>query len=491
MARIKVVWTGEGTYPYATGGVSTWADILIKELKNIDFILMPIMMHPYMQAKYEIPPNVVDTVNVPLWGTEEPTEYIRNIEFSRIYKAKIKTQEHKDIARFEPILIKLLNHIYQKEEDFEGLGYALVEFYDYFLEYDYYEIFRSEEVWEIYKHYLIEHYKDQKNKLPTVFDMIEGLRYLFRFFISLLPELPKADIYHSSAAAFCGLPCIIAKIKHKSKFLLTEHGIYIREQYLFASRNQTPIKTKEFLLGLIKTVSRLNYHFADVISPVCEYNKRWERKWGAQEEKIKTIYNGIDVLKFQRFEVEREKRPSVVMVARVDPLKDVETFIRCCGIVAKRVHNVHFKLYGPEVDKEYMLQCKMLVKELGIESNFSFMGPTSNPARAYNEADVVMLTSISEAFPFAVIEAMACERVVVSSDVGGTKEVLEGYGFIVKPKDYEEFSKYVIYLLENPQFAKELGRRARGRILNGFTIEDMVDNYWKLYRELYESRQNA
>ncbi len=484
MARIKVVWTGEGTYPYATGGVSTWADILIKELKNIDFILLPIMMHPYMQAKYDIPPNVVDIINVPLWGTEEPVEYIRNIRFSRIYQAKVNTQKFKDIKRFEPILLKVLNHIYKREEDLDGLGEALYAFYNYFLEYDYYEIFRSPEVWEIYKGYLIEYYRGVKENPPKVFDMVEGLRYLFRFFISLLPELPKAEIYHSSAAAFCGLPCIIAKKRHKSKFLLTEHGIYIREQYLFASRQHLPLRTKEFLLGLITTVSKLNYHFADVISPVCNYNKRWEIKWGVPPKKIHTIYNGIDVLKFRRFEVERDKRPTVVMVARLDPLKDIETYIRCAKIVAEAIPDVHFKMYGPKVDEEYYQKCEALVRELGVERNFSFMGPTSNPARAYNEADVVMLTSISEAFPFAVIEAMACEKVVVSSDVGGTKEVLEGYGYIVKPKDYEAFSKYVIYLLKNPEYTQELGRRARRVILKGFQISHMVEHYWKMYRAL-------
>ncbi|NPA03352.1 MAG: DUF3492 domain-containing protein [Epsilonproteobacteria bacterium] len=490
MARIKVVWTGEGTYPYTTGGVSTWADILIKELKNIDFILLPIMMHPYMHAKYEIPPNVVDTINVPLWGTEEPVEYIRNIKFSRIYQAKLNTQRNKDIKTFEPILLKILNHIYKKEEDLEGLGEALYQFHLYFQKYDYYEIFRSEEVWNIYKEYLLNHYANETKNPPKMFDMIEGLRYLFRFFITLLPELPKAEIYHSSAAAFCGLPCILAKKKHKSKFLLTEHGIYIREQYLFASRQQLPLRTKEFLLGLITTVSKLNYHFADVISPVCNYNKRWETRWGVKEEKIETIYNGIDILKFKPFQVEKEDRPTVVMVARIDPLKDVETFIRCAKIVSKTIPDVHFKLYGPVADKEYYEQCVELAKELKVEDNFSFMGPTSNPARAYNEGDVVMLTSISEAFPFAVIEAMACEKVVVSSDVGGTKEVLEGYGFIVKPKDYEEFSKYVIYLLQNPEITQEIGKKARRVIVGGFKTEDMVENYWQMYRRLYQAYQD-
>ena len=484
MARIKVVWTGEGTYPYATGGVSTWADILIRELRNIDFVLLPIMMHPYMQTKYDLPPNVVDVINVPLWGTEEPTEYIKNIAFARIYQAKLKTHYELDIARIEPILRNLLEHIFRLREDLDALGEDLVRLYDYFNEYDYYEVFRSQEVWQIYKEFMLQYYKNTEQNPPTVFDLVEGLRYLFRFFIAILPELPKADLYHSSAAAFCGLPCIIAKKKYGSKYLLTEHGIYIREQYLFASRRQLPLRTKEFLLGLITLVSKLNYHFADVISPVCNYNKRWEMKWGVPEEKIYTIYNGIDVLKFKKISIKRDKRPTVVMVARFEALKDIETFIRCAKIVAQQIPNVHFKLYGPKVDEEYYQKCMHLVNELEVYDNFSYMGPTTNPVAAYNEADVVMLTSISEAFPFVVIEAMACEKVVVSSDVGGTREVLEGYGIIVKPKDYEAFAKGVIAILSNPKRAQKLGKAARQAILNGFTTEDMVNNYWNLYKKM-------
>ena len=490
MGRIKVVWTGEGTYPYVTGGVSTWADLLVHELKNIDFIIMPIEMSPYNTLKFDIPENVVDLIGIPLWGTEEPVEYIKKIQFSKIYRAKVKTEHTESIKKLKPILISLLQHIYRQKEDLEELGEYLYQFYEYFQEYDYYETFRKEEIWYIYEEFYMNHFKNQKKDIPTLFDMIEGLRYIFRFFITLLPTLPEAPIYHSSAAAFCGLPCIIAKKKFKSKFLLTEHGVYVREQYLFSSRNKVPYRTKEFLLGLISTISKLNYHFADVVAPVCNYNKRWEVKLGVEPEKVHTIYNGIDIEKYQNLNFEKEGRV-VVMVARIDPLKDIETYIETAGLVLKEMPDVIFKLYGPVVDEKYYHRCRKLVKKLGIENNFIFAGKTSSPQNAYNEADVVMLTSISEAFPFVVIEAMACEKVVVSSDVGGTKEVLEGYGFVIKPKDYQEFAKKVIYLLENPDIAQQMGREAREKILLGFTIEDMVENYEELYKTLYLEYKNG
>ena len=486
MSRIKVAWTGEGTYPYMAGGVSVWADILIHELKNIDFVLIPIQMHPYVKLKFDIPPNVVNIINVPLWGAEEPIEYVRNVNFSSIYESKVRTDASDNIDKIKPIIILLLDHIFRKKEDLDALGEAIVVFYEYFHEFDYYQTFRKEELWNIYKNYVVEYYKDVEEDIPTVFDMAEGLRYLYRFFISLLPELPEAHIYHSSAAALSGLSCIVAKKKFGSKFLLTEHGVYIREQYLAASRNQMPYRSKEFLMGLITLVSKLNFHYADIVSPVCNYNARWEKKWGVDEHKIQTIYNGIDTNKFLKFNVEKEtNRPIVVMVARIDPLKDIETFIRTAQIVAKEIPNVLFKLYGPMVDEKYYKYCESLIKKFDVENNFSFAGSTSSPESAYNEGDVVMLTSISEAFPFVVIEAMACEKVVVSSDVGGTKEVLENYGYVVKPKDYKEFADKVIYVLRNPEIAQQMGLDARESILNGFTIEDMVANYSRVYKRLY------
>lgn len=487
MSRIKVVWTGEGTYPYSTGGVSTWADALVHELTNIDFVLIPIQMHPYIKLKFNIPANVVDVINIPLWGTEEPIEYIRNIESSEIYATKIKTRHAYKIAELEETVIIVLDHVFRKMENFDLLGDALYKFYEYFHEYDYYETFREEALWEIYKQYIMKHYENIEEDIPTVFDMIEGLRYLYRFFISLLPKLPKAPIYHSSAAAFCGLSCVIAKKKFGSKFLLTEHGVYIREQYLAASRNQMPYRTKEFMMGLITTVSKLNYHFADIVSPVCIYNSRWEKRWGVDEKKIEVIYNGIDTNIYKAIPQEKKnERPTVIMVARIDPLKDIETFIKTAQLVAKEIPDVLFKLYGPVVNEKYYHHCEDLVRELGIEHNIFFAGSTNKPQEAFNEGDVVLLTSISEAFPFVVIEAMACEKVVISSDVGGTKEVLEGFGFVIKPKDYQGFADKVIYVLNNPEIARDMGIDARESILNGFTIEDMVRNYGRLYRELYD-----
>ncbi len=488
--RIRVVLTAEGTYPYSAGGVSTWAHILIEELKEVDFTLLPIKMNPFLKMKFTLPKNVVDIITVPLWGILDPSEFTKEISFSDIYRAKLKSKQAKLQKKFIPILNTIIDYIYEREKDLDYLGDVLVDFHNYFDEFDYHEIFVSDEIWQAYKKKMGQIHLDCDQDIPTVSDLVEGLRFLYRFFITLLPPIKKAEVYHSSAAAFCGLPCILAKKKFGSKFLLTEHGIYIREQYLFASREKIPLRTKEFLMGLITLVSKLNYVYADVISPVCNYNQRWELQWGAKKEQLKTIYNGIDVDRFKPMKEYRiDKNPTVVMLARIDPLKDIETYINTCHLVAKKIPNVLFKLFGHSTSAEYYEKCKSLVKKLKVEKNFSFEGATSNAPAAYNQGDVVMLTSISEAFPFAVIEGMACEKIVISSDVGGTAEVLKDYGYIVKPKAYEEFAKHTIDILNNLPKYREMEIEARQKILNRFTVEDMVDNYYDTYSELFQQFQ--
>jgi len=470
--KMKVCWTGEGTYPYFTGGVSTWTDLLISNSKNIDFIVMPLQITPFDIVKFNLPKNVTELIGIPLWNNSESSET----------KNKIVSQN--SVEKFIIIFINLLEHIYKIKDDMEELGENLYQFYEYFQKYNFYETFYDKKVWDVYKDFFDNYFKNESEDIATLFEMVDFLRHIFRFFIMLLPTVPYADIYHSSAAAFCGLPCIIGKKKYKSKFLLTEHGIYLREQYLSFSRTQTPYRTKEFLMGLITTVSKLNYYFSDKISTVCEYNSRWELQLGVDKSKIKTIYNGVDTDKYKQLDVEKNNRPIVVMVARIESLKDIKTFIYCADLVRKDIKNVLFKLYGPIVNEEYYQECNNLVKELALEDNFIFAGNTDSPELAYNEGDVVMLTSISEGFPFVVLEAMSCEKVIISSDVGGTKEVLEGFGYVVKPKDYKEFANKAIYVLKNKKIAKEMGNNARKRVLNGFKIEDMIENYKKLYRDL-------
>jgi hypothetical protein len=177
-----------------------------------------------------------------------------------------------------------------------------------------------------------------------------------------------------------------------------------------------------------------------------------------------------------------------VSVARIDPLKDLETFLRVADLVRQHIPSVQFLHYGPVADREYDKTVKALHRDLNLGNTVKFMGTTDNPAEAYNQADVVLLTSISEAFPYSVVESLMCGKPVVSTDVGGVKEALEGVGLLARPKDIEGLADATLRLLNLDAPARqELEAACRDRALNRFTIDAALEGYRRTYVTLAEA----
>lgn len=472
---LSVLMTTEGTYPHSAGGVSTWCDALLRNTPDIRWTLLPLIMNPHIEQKFDVPPNVRKMLSVPLWGIEEPAEFISDIPFAQLYDRKRRTS-NADIEReFVPLFNELLRVICSDPSDSETFGRVLVALEDYFRVYDYNETFKSRPVWEAFKSY--------PHKDPTLFDLTECLRWLYHFLIVLNVRVPRVSVTHATAAAFCGIPCITAKVRHGTPMLLTEHGVYLREQYLFLSRFRRLFFCKQFLLNLITAVTRANYHFADIIAPVCHYNTRWEVAHGTPQQKIRVVYNGVDPDLFRPVP-KLHGELHVVATARIDPLKDIETLIRVAAHIKRTHPRAKFSVFGAVADEPYYQRCLALRKQLHVDDTVSLGTAIDNVVEAYRDADVVLLTSISEAFPYSVIEAMACEKAVVASDVGGVGEALEGCGVLVKPRDDEAFAIEVARLLDNPSLRLRLGTRARARVIEEFRLDHSIGKYLDLYRGL-------
>ena len=100
--------------------------------------------------------------------------------------------------------------------------------------------------------------------------------------------------------------------------------------------------------------------------------------------------------------------------------------------------DVRFLLYGaaPPGNERYHALCMELYDELGLANNVSFEGFSSNILEAYARANLVVLSSISEGFPFSTLEAMLCGRAVVATAVGGVAEqITADCGRVVRPRD--------------------------------------------------------
>ena len=380
-------------------------------------------------------------------------------------------------------------------EDVTRYGETICALHRYFQTYDYKVTFRAEPVWELFKEEMLRTYRegrDAPDERPSVFDLTTGLRWLYNFLMPLNVPLPQVDIVHSSISSFAGLAGVIARLERGTPFLLTEHGVFIRERYIAVSTSEFTPFTKRFLIHLFAFITRLNYAYADRIAPVCDFNIRWESLWGGRRENITTIYNGVDADVF----VPREKpegtrgRPTVVAVARVMPIKDIKTMIRAAALVLERIPAALFLVYGSlAADPNYVKECRTLIEEMGLEETFTLAGFHSNPAEIYNEGDISALSSLSEGFPYTVLESMSCGRPVVATDVGGVREALEGFGVLAPPRNPQALADGIVRLLEEDDLRHQLGRLAREEVLAKFRLSSFIEAYRDVYRELASSEQ--
>lgn len=480
--KIKVMLTTEGTYPFHQGGVGTWSDTIVKNVKDIEFSVYSIIMNPFVTQKFSLPSDV-KLIKLPLWGTEEPGEHLEN-PFSEVFLSKERTTDNiikeKFIQDFSGMIKCIL---YNNRNPVESAGFIL-NLYEYFQNYEYKQSFKSEITWETYKEIVMEYARaNQKTvSMPNMFSMIQSLGWIYRFMNILNTSIPKVDVCHSSAAGFCGLPCVISKLKNKSTYMLTEHGVYLREQYLSLAHRNYPSFLSSFLMKMIHFVTDLNYYYADQISPVCNYNTRWEKELGVDQKKIKVIYNGVNAKIFSpKKNMGSSDEIKVVIVARIDPLKDIETLIKAADIVVGSRKKVKFIVYGSVSVPVYYEKCVDLVKKLGLEEKFIFAGHTSDVPSAYTSGDIIALSSISEAFPYSVVEAMMSGKPVVATDVGGVNEALGDAGILVSPRDHEEMAGAIIKLIDDPLLRETLGQESRERAVNYFNIDRMIENHMRSY----------
>jgi len=490
----------EGSYPYSGGGVSTWAHILCNELKEeIDFVLFAVTGSPQVTAKYKISENVTDIIHIPLWGSEEPSKYFNaKVPFSQHVLKKSRTDKRIIRKLFVPLFRDFLKVFKDPYCDTDEISEIIYGFWKYFQHFDYKKTMREPVLWLEFKQIILEEFDNSiaSNKLrseePKVLDLTNAMRWFYHFLMPLAAPIPSVDVTHSTLAGFPALAAIAARYEYGTASLVTDHGVYMRERLINLGSSEMPFFSKKFLTDLSTLVTRAVYGSANQISPVTLANKEWEMKFEAEEKKIKPIYNGVDADRFRPTPKPEhtENQPTVIAVANVFPLKDIETMIKTCHFVRKEINNVKFIVYGSlDIDKEYVQKCRSLVHKLDLEDYFELAGFHDKPHMIFNEGDISILTSISEGFPYTIIESMSCGRPVVATDVGGISEALEGCGFLCKPRDPEGIADSVIKLLTDDDLRIEMGRKARERVLLNYTTELSVEAYLNTYKTLSEEKK--
>jgi len=462
----------EGTYPYAVGGVSSWCDAVIGRLADIEWDILAIVAGgKRMHQNFTLPPNAHLLRPIELWSEGLPPRRL--------------SRRRKGVG--EQLPTQLLHGLMPWEGDLHELTSGLVR-----ARYRPQAIrreFRDRYAWQQYLRALaVVLDETHSHSAPApMYDALDAARlYQTLYWIArtAAAPTPRCDLLHSTAAGWSAIPALVHKAVFGTPLLLTEHGVYVREAYLASVRDRSASAAQRHMsTRLALGLTRAAYAAADVITPVTDANAAWERGLGVDDRKIRVIPNGLDP-RGDPTPAPNAKR--VIAMGRIDPLKDVQTMMLVADEVTRRVPDARFEYWGPASPGEemYARACTRMRERLGLGERFQFMGRTSDPDSVISSGDIVLMTSISEAMPMTLLEAMAQGRPTVSTSVGGVPGVMRGCGITAPPGDVHELAAAVATLLRNPDLAARLGRRGYERVRRCYTLEQCVDSYGRLIGEL-------
>lgn len=476
---MRVALITEGTYPHARGGVSVWCDQLVRGMPQHRFDLFALVASGSEPLRWDLPANVDRLVTTPLWGPTHGGRTRRTVRrsfepvFTRFLAAVGPHGSGAAMARS----LQELHHFAQAG----SLGSSLLT--DRCLD-------------ELLAHMLttLDGGRPLEGPVPapTVSDALMALHMIEHYLRPLSSPVPDVDLCHSAAN---GLGCLVAmgaKWHHGTPFVLTEHGIYLRERLLAHGPGTMAHSSRQFILGFIRRLTQASYRLADVVSPGSDYNKRWEVAEGVERLRIQRIHNGIEPSLFAG-DVAEPDDPVVTWIGRVNPLKDLKTLLRSFARVVAEVPGARLRIFGvaPKGDEGYLAECQALLTDLGLQGSATFEGGIDDAADAYHAGQVVMLTSISEGFPYAVIEAMACARPSIATDVGGVSEAVVDASLLAPARDDEALAAICIDLLADADRRRMLGARGRQHVLDHFTLENCVGSHALLYDSVVRAEHPA
>lgn len=265
---------------------------------------------------------------------------------------------------------------------------------------------------------------------------------------------PTPHQYGAIAAAAGGVPIVVH----------TKHG-----------RNQLRTARSRLL-------ERLAGRLTDVVVPVSADSAEVARTTeGVPGERIQVIRNGIAIGPA----VARQGAAGwrIVHVARLNEVKDQRTLLRAVRLLADVHPEVRLHLVGDGEEREALEQ---LTDELRLREQVRFHGFTDDVRPYLADADLFVLSSVSEGIALTLLEAMAASLPVVATDVGGNREVVVPgeTGLLVPPADPAALAEAIAALLGEPARAAAMGLAGRARVVRDFSLDRTADAYEALYLRL-------
>ncbi|HID28004.1 MAG TPA: glycosyltransferase family 4 protein [Methanosarcinales archaeon] len=288
-------------------------------------------------------------------------------------------------------------------------------------------------------------------------------------YIKKLMQIKKYDVTH----AFFGIPsgAIAYLFKKEIPYVVSLRG------------SDVPGFNKRFSLQYVflKPIIKKIWSEASAVISNSAGLKQLALKTSPNQE-IGIIYNGVDINKFKPIEEKNNEIFTILCVARLIERKGIDYLINAIPLVLEKQRDVRLILVG-EGNLENEL--KKLCKDLDLEEYVLFKGRVEHDdlPDLYSSSDVFVLPSKNEGMSNTVLEAMASGLPIITTDTGGTQELIKDNGIVVHVEDSKTIASAILHLADDYSLCKTMGTISR-KIADGLSWKKVAENYLEIYKKV-------
>lgn len=311
----------------------------------------------------------------------------------------------------------------------------------------------------------------QLSRDVKIFDDIKT----FFMLISLFRK-ERPDIIHLNSNKIGGLGSLAGRLTGASKIIYTIHGFAFNEVRTLISR------------GIIWFLTYLNIIMAHHVIAVSKSIFDEAIRFPLSKGKINLIHNGIEKIEFfdkdsARTSLLKRKtagNPSIGTISELHSNKGLDSAILAFNEVKVSSPKARFIIIGEGEERENLTN---LIKKLELEDSVFLLGHIDRASRYLKMFDLFVLSSITEALGYVLLEAGMAGIPVVATNVGGIPDIVENMktGILVKSRNYKELAAGIKYSISNKELTGELAKNLTEKVMNDFSIEKMIERTSSLY----------
>ena len=288
--------------------------------------------------------------------------------------------------------------------------------------------------------------------------------------------------------------------------LLKEHHIHVMHSHEFATNVYAALLSMVTGVPVVATAHGKNYYgdkwrrraayrftarHSAMVAVSNDLKRFLTERIGIPPRDIRVVHNGIDLRHYSVNVANADIRADLGIgtgqrvigtVGNLFAVKGQTYLLRACKAVASAYPNFVLLVAG---EGEQLGPLQEEASDLGIAGNVRFLGFRDDVPSLLQAMEVFVLPSLSEGLPLSILEALALEKPVVATNVGGIPEIVQDglTGFLVPPRNPETLADKILLLLRYPEMAAELGRAGRKRVEEAFDVTKMIQEYQLLYED--------